>query len=276
MFFDFIKKNVHSRQKSVLIGLVFLLLWEAIAFPKVLNFLPIPVFATIATFLLVATVFWIKHLSLKEIFSEKVIGFFDFLILPLILSLGATLYIYLTPSLAIQQGVIFMSFFFLIFSLATMNVDKRGSLVSYNIFIAATILAVWFSYWTIYYLTFYIISSFFLIPLILITTLLLLHQLFFSLGKIEDKSYWGLPNLTFWYYIGTFSLVILEVSIALIFWPTMPFIKAFILLLVFFLMWEITWHYFSGKLTKKVLLEYAGIIGIIFLVLARAVQWYPI
>lgn len=274
---NLIDKHIRSRQKAVLIGLVFLALWESIIFPKTLGFLPVPVFTAIALVILIFGIFWIKHLNKTEIFSEKVLNYLDYLILPCFLALGTTFYIFLDPSIVIKQVVAVFSLLFLVIVLSTLNIDKRGSIVSYNIFIAGTILALWFSYWSIYYLSFYTVKSYaFLVVGILFITFLMLHQLFFSLGKDEEKKYYGLPNLTFWYYLGTFTLIILELSVALIFWPTLPYIKALVLLLSFFILWEITWHYFSGKLTKKVLFEYAGIVAIIFLVLARAVQWYPI
>jgi len=268
--------KVPARQKAVFFGVLFLLFWEYLAKSPSLKTQTLLLYTVLATFFLLASVFWVRRHRVSEIFSKYFFQTFDYLVVPVLLLWSTTAFIALNISQPLEQAIIGLSSFFLIIALSTLNIDKRGSLVAYNIFIVTTFFTAWLAFWVSFALGLYTsIPTQAYVFIIGLTSLLLFHQLFHFLAKGEEKSVLGLPSFSFWIYALTFTAVILEAATALTFWPALPYVLALVLLLVFYLLWEITWHYFLGKLTKKIILEYAIIIGVIALVLVRAIRWFP-
>jgi hypothetical protein len=74
-------------------------------------------------------------------------------------------------------------------------------------------------------------------------------------------------------YTTVLTLCISQVALMLSFWPIDPTMNALFLTAVLYELLGISQHYFSGRLVKRAVLEFAFVAGVIFLMMLTVTKW---
>jgi len=223
----------------------------------------------VAVFLLsVLTTFfmyWALQKDIKERFVPEVF------ILPFFYSLAFGLFYFLVPARFLTRIGVTLVYAFGLYSLFlsanifTVSAIRTIALLSSarTVSFVITILSYFFLANVVFSLH---LNIFYLLPVLFFFSFpLILHSVWtYSLEiKLREAFWWA----------GLLTICILEVGLALWFWPSRPTVIALFLTGFFYSIIGLTQAWFDKRLFKNVILEYVWVAGIVFFVLVLFTSW---
>lgn len=209
--------------------------------------------------------FWALQKDLKEKFVPEVF------ILPLLYSLAFGLFYFLVPARFLTRIVVTLVYGFGLYSLfLSENIFIVSAIRTIALLSSARTVSLVITILSYFFLSNVIFSMhlniFFLLPLLgVFTFAIILHSVWtYSLEiKLREAFFWA----------GLLTICILEVVLALWFWPSRPTVLALFLTGFFYSIIGLTQAWFDKRLFRNVILEYVWVAGIVFLVLILFTSW---
>ncbi len=209
--------------------------------------------------------FWALDDDLSERFTPEVF------ILPFFYSLAFGLFYFLVPARILTRIAVTLVYGFGLYSLFlsenifTVSAIRTIALLSSarTVSFVITILSYFFLANVVFSLH---LNIFFLLPLLFMFTFpLVIHSIwtYFLEIKVREASYWA----------GILTGCILEVALALWFWPSRPTVIALFLTGFFYSVIGLTQAWFDKRLFRNVILEYIWVAAIVFFVLIVFTSW---
>jgi hypothetical protein len=81
------------------------------------------------------------------------------------------------------------------------------------------------------------------------------------------------PSKTNLIYSGAITVILLEILLGLIWWPTSIYVSSFVLLVAYYLLSSLGVLYFAGRLSKKVLWQYLILAAVVLTLVLATAQW---
>ncbi len=224
--------------QSLLYGLVFLLGMELIVFGHRY---------------VISIVFFLFIISTYQ--GKKVGGRWNFSILPSFFTLSSVALLYLITLNYEQQAFILLAslmYYLSLFGAYRLN-KYAGDQTARGMNMAATVSTVFFTYAGMYglYLNF-LIPLWWLMLIFSIMTLLISYQyfsvLYYSLTTIKTTT---LAKKNIWLYSFLMALIMSEITWTISFWPFGYLTTGAIILILYYIIWDIIQSHFLNNLTRK-------------------------
>lgn len=209
--------------------------------------------------------FWALWKDIRERFIPQVF------ILPFFYSLAFGLFYFLVPARFLTRIAVTLMYSFGLYSLfLSENIFTVSAIRTIALLSSARTVSFVVTILSYFFLTNVVISLhlniFYLLPLISIFTFaLILHSVWtYSLEiSLREASLWA----------GLLTICILEVALALWFWPSRPTVIALFLTGFFYSIIGLTQAWLDKRLFRNVILEYVWVAAVVFFVLVLFTSW---
>lgn len=210
-------------------------------------------------------VYWALQKDLKQKFVPEVF------ILPFFYSLAFGLFYFLVPARFLTRIIVTMVYAFGLYSLfLSTNIFTVSTIRTIALLSSARTVSFVITILSYFFLANVVISLhlniFYLLPLLFLFSFpLILHSVWtYSLEiNLKEAFLWA----------GLLSVCILEVGLALWFWPSRPTVIALFLTGFFYSIIGLTQAWFDKRLFRNVILEYVWVAGVVFSVLILFTSW---
>jgi hypothetical protein len=216
----------------------------------------------LSLFGLAIVLLWVLRLPPKKWFSKEVITHSIYLILPIIFYASSLIFLLLLRGPYVAQLFIFGSailFFIILMGErgVILNLEyKIKPRLTYNALALSTILTSFLAYSIIWAFFRDLSFSIWLVLILFFTvTVILFYSIFHLFHVLKNKA------LIYALFCG---LIITEVVWILCFWPIEYFFSGFLVTIVFYILWGLTHHQFENTLSRKLVIEYLLVGGVIF------------
>lgn len=239
------------------VGLEFLILKE-----KIFNFSDISWVLVLGGIVLLSQIFWFFFLPQFKSFNFS--NFLKIIFIILFVAQSA-IFILLFKNFLIKQGLLAVSTCFVYLLFWAFAQSTRLSLFAFNIFIAATLFVVFFTFITLFTLFFSYKISLILFHLIIFLGILFFYIFLFSLHFEIKKGF--ISNI--WILAFLFG----ELFIILSLYPLNQFILSTILLGFFYIFWLLSFYHIKGDLKKSTIIESGIFLIVIFILILKFMPW---
>ena len=196
------------------------------------------------------------------------------LIVPFILFVVTTLFLFIETSSLFRQIIIFLSVFsaFIFFAIYRKipieeNAEsKKLPVQNWLTFILS--LTAFLSFWLVYNFYFAYALPLWLSMLIILAISLILFYYFFWALSIYEKIVFPFSALL--------GLVILEVFLILAFWATDPTTRSLLMIIVFYPVLNLILARTRNQLNRSKVIEYLIVFGLLFILLVLTLNWQPV
>ncbi|OGE81218.1 MAG: hypothetical protein A3E98_02080 [Candidatus Doudnabacteria bacterium RIFCSPHIGHO2_12_FULL_48_11] len=97
----------------------------------------------------------------------------------------------------------------------------------------------------------------------------------FATWLLIVQGFAGITSSSKKYFILATVLAITELALGLILWPTLYFVNAAVVFLVFYLFWLLAFSAFFGKLTPKKIYWQISLVGLALIIVISTAAWQP-